>query len=513
MFDILIKNGKVYDGSGAEGFVADVAVQNGKIAAVGTDLKDAKQVIDATGLAVTPGFIDSHSHSDAAALTFPEQIEKVEQGITTSIAGQCGTSPYPAWKEDGLHTMGEFLRRLEQTPLGANMAVFVGHNALRKAVMGMENRAPTLEELENMKLLLAEGMDAGAIGISFGLYYTPSGYAQLDELIALASTVAEKGGMIAAHIRNESSRLEEAVEEFISIVKASGVRGILSHHKAGYPRNHGKTKKTLKMLEDAVAQGCDIYCDVYPYIASRTNLASVFIPKEYRDGTLGQQLKDPQRRALLKEIGIRNYGTDLSWVLLNACQAYPEYNGLWLQEAAVQHGKDQWDTLLDILEKQPGCSGCYFTMCEEDVKRVISWPRSMIGTDASVAGKSLLYHPRMRGTFPRALGKYVREEKVVSLAEMIRKMTSLPASVYNLETKGLLRPGYDADLCIFDPETITDKATFTEPTLGAEGLHWVIVGGEIASENAVSTGIKKGCLLKNTCRQLPTPPSPMNICP
>ena len=496
MYDLLIQNGLVFDGSGAEGFVADVAVQAGKIVAVGTNLGEAKRVIDATGLAVTPGFIDSHSHSDATVLTFPGQIEKVEQGITTSIAGQCGTSPYPAKKEDGLHTMGEFLDQVSGLSLGANIAVFVGHNALRKSVMGMENRAPTAEELEQMKALLREGMDAGAMGISFGLYYTPSGYAQPDELAALATVAKEKGGMIAAHIRNESDYLEEAVAEFIAIVKVSGVRGVLFHHKAGYARNHGKVKKTLKMMQNAIAEGCEIYCDVYPYIASRTNLAAVFIPKEYRNGKLGEQLKDPEKRDLLKKIGIQNHGTDLSWVLLNACQAYPAYNGLRLHEAAAIHGKDHWDTLLDILEAQPACSGCYFTMCEEDVETVIGWERAMIGTDASVAGLSQLYHPRLRGSFPRALGKYTRERQVVSLPEMIRKITSLPATVHNLENKGYLRPGYDADLCVFDPETIADKATFVDPTQRAEGLFWVIVGGEVAAEHAVATGSTKGRLLR-----------------
>lgn len=492
MYDLLIQNGKVYDGSGAEGFRADVAVLNGKIAAIGENLGQAARVIDATGLAVTPGFIDSHSHADTGVLAFPLQREKVEQGITTSIAGQCGNSPYPAVKDGQLHKMSEFLSRVSAAPLGANMANFVGHNALRKSVMGMENRAPTAAELAQMQELLREGMEAGALGVSFGLFYTPSGYAKTDELVALAKVAAEKGGMIAAHIRNESNKLLEAVEEFITVVRSAGVRGVLSHHKAGYPRNHGKVKASLAMLQKAIADGCDIYCDVYPYTASRTNLASMFIPKEYRDGKLAEHLADPALRQQFRELGIQRYGTDLSWVMLNACGAYPEYNGLRIHEAARLHGKDHWDTLLDILAKQPGCCGCYFTMNEEDVKTVMAWERAMICTDSGVAGNNVLYHPRLRGSFPRALGRYVREEKVVSLPEMIRKVTSLPAHVYKLEQKGWLKPGFDADICIFDPETIADQATYTEPTLKARGLHWVIVGGQVVAEDAVATGKTPG---------------------
>ena len=495
MYDILIKNGTVIDGSGAPGFAADVAIQAGKIAAVGKDLGDAAQVLDATGLVVTPGFIDSHSHADSAVLRFPGQIEKVEQGITTNIAGQCGSSPYPALVEGNLVKMSAFMQRIREKPQGSNIAMFAGHRALRKVVMGMENRPATGEEIEKMCDLLADAMDAGAMGISFGLYYTPSCFAQMDELIALAETVKEKNGMIAAHIRNESDKLEEAVEEFITIVRQTGVRGVISHHKAGYAPNHGKVKKTLRMIEQANAQGCDIYCDVYPYIASRTSVCSVFIPREYRAGDWAKQLSDPQKRALFKELGIKRHGTDLSWVLLNGCKLNQAYSGLHMDQVAKLHGKDHWDTLLDILEAQPEIGGCFFTQCEEDLQRVMAWEKAMICTDSGVAGNSQLYHPRLRGSFPRALGRYVREKQVVSLPEMIRKMTSLPAKVYDLENKGLIREGMDGDICVFDPDTIIDKATFTQVHERAEGLRWVIVGGQVAAENAAATGNMAGKVL------------------
>ncbi len=261
MFDILIKNGTVLDGSGKEGLAADVAVKDGKIAVIGFDLGNAKTVLDATGLMVTPGFIDSHSHADSVVLKYPLQPEKVEQGITTSIGGQCGSTLYPAWEEDRLIPMSEFIERAKNVPQGANIATFAGHKAIRKAVMGMEVRPATEDEIEKMKVLLEDAMDAGAVGVSFGLIYTPSCYAETEELIALARVAKEKGGMVSAHIRSESDQLVEAVEEFITIVKASDARGVLSHHKACGFKNHGKVHTTLKMLEKANREGCDIYCD------------------------------------------------------------------------------------------------------------------------------------------------------------------------------------------------------------------------------------------------------------
>jgi len=488
MFDLIIKNGTVIDGSGSDGFVADVAVQNGKIAAIGKDLGDAKEVISAEGLAVTPGFVDSHSHSNSNIFTFPEQKEKIEQGITVSISGQCGSSVYPARENGKIVPMSEFLHRAYDMPQGSSSKVFLGHSTLRKAVMGMDCRPATESELEQMKLLLREAMDAGAMGISFGLIYTPSCYAKTEELIELAKVAKEKGGMIAAHIRNEGDTLVEAVEEFLTVIKAARIRGVVSHHKAAHKKNHGKVKITLEMLNKANAEGYDVYCDVYPYLASRTRLAATFIPSEYVNEHLSEYLKDPAMRAKFKEYAIGRYGEDLSWVLLNDCTVFPDYTGLILTEAAKLHGKDGWETLHDILETQPDCQACFFTMREEDMEMVMKWERAMICTDSGVACNLKRYHPRLRGTFPRVLGRYVREKKIVSLPEMIRKITSLPASVYQLEGKGKIQVGFDADLCIFDPNTIIDRADYDDITRRAEGLNYVILNGRVVVENAVFNG-------------------------
>ena len=498
MFDLLIKNGMILDGSGCDGYKADIGIRCGKIVAIDTNLSDGKEVIDAEGLTVTPGFIDSHSHSDSTALPFPLQAEKAEQGITTSVAGQCGSTQYPKPLDDKILSMSIFMDMVEQTPQGSNLATFVGHRALRKSVMGMENRAPTPSEMEMMKGLLRTAMQAGVLGVSFGLIYTPSCYSKTDELIELAKVAGEMGGMISAHIRDERDHVIEAVEEFITIVKAANVRGVISHHKACQTQNHGKVNTTLAMIEKANREGCDIYCDVYPYIASATSLCATFVPQEYNNGQLTDHVQDPSLRAQFKEWNLRRFGPDLSWVQLLTCTAYPQYTGLRIDEAAALHGKDHYDTVFDIIAAQPACQAAFFSMCEKDVETVMAWDRAMICTDSGVAGKKTSYHPRLRGSFPRVLGRYVRQQQVTTLPEMIRKITSLPARVYGLSTKGRIAEGMDADLCIFDPDTILDRADFRDPHQRAEGLHFVIVNGVVAVENATANGICAGKLLRRT---------------
>ena len=512
MYDLIIKNGNIIDGTGKDGYISDIAIDGGKIKCIGKNLDGAKQTIDASGLTVTPGFIDSHSHSDHSILTFPDQKEKIEQGITTSIGGQCGGSPAPISRDitpekaedvagfgkntDVYKTMGSFLDIAKDVPLGANITQFVGHGNLRKAVMGMENRKPTDEELEKMKALLREGMDAGAHGASFGLIYPPSCYAKTPELIEIAKVVAEYGGIVAAHIRNEGYKVIESVAEFIEIIRQSGARGVISHHKSARKPNWGKVNTTLKMIDAANAEGLDIYCDVYPYIASNTSASATFIPKELHTGGadgIVKLLSDPKERAKIKETELAIHGLDLSWVLVAQCVSHPEYCGMFLNDIAKQQGKDQLETIFDlIMDSRNSCSCCYFTMREEDMEAVLAHPRAMVGTDSNVARNLTFYHPRLRGTFPRVLGRYVRERKVTSLPEMIRKMTSLPAHVYKLASKGQICEGFDADLCIFDADKIIDRADYTDPHARAEGLNYVILGGEVVVENAVHNGKRAG---------------------
>ena len=505
MYDLIIKNGTVIDGSGKPGFAADVAITGGKIVAVGQNLDGAKEIIDATGLTVTPGFFDAHSHSDMNVFTNPIQTEKGEQGITTSISGQCGQSLYPRRREQALddtlqgrfETFGEFMAKAKDVPQGSNEAMYVGHSSLRKSVMGMEKRQPTAAELEDMKALLRDGMEHGALGISFGLVYTPSCYADKEELIELCKVVAEYNGIAACHLRNEADTLVEAVAEFLEVLKTAKVRGCVSHHKAMFKHNHGKVNTTLPMIQKAIEEGVDVYCDVYPYIASGTSLESRFIPDQYRQGNakLWASLDDPEIRRSIKEMNIKKWGEDLSWVKLNVCPSYPEFLGKNMMEIAEILGVDPFDAVFTLLRKDGNaCSCIFFAMAEEDVEKVMRFERTMICTDSRAHGKPIQHHPRLRGSFPRALGVYVRERNVVSLEEMIRKMTSMPAKFFGLATKGWIKEGYDADICVFNADTIRDGCDFDNCLAHAEGLCYVLVNGVVIVKDAYHTGACPGRL-------------------
>ena len=495
MYDLIIKNGKIIDGTGSPYYRADVAVKDGKIARIGKDLGDAERVIDASGLTVTPGFIDSHSHADSALLTYPELIEKVEQGITTSITGQCGSSAAPTREISA----GEFLEGLRDKPFGANTVFLIGHCTLRRLTVGVENRAPTAEELEKMKELLRDGLEHGAAGLSYGLYYTPGCYAALPELVALAQVVAEYNGIITAHIRNESSAVVQSVEEFLEIVRQTGARGVISHHKSAQKANWGKVQHTLRMIDEANEDGFEVYCDVYPYTASNTSLCATIIPKEYRDKSdddIVKMLSDEAMRQQIREDAVKSLGEDLSWVMITSCTKLPHVQGKRISELAEAWGKSHYDAAFDVIrDSHVSCSASSFSMCEDDVETVLRHPRAMICTDSGVARHLTVYHPRLRGTFPRVLGRYVRERGVTTLQEMIRKMTAMPAMVYGLKGKGLLVEGFDADICIFDADTIIDRAEYVDCTKRAEGLNYVLVGGEIVAENAVYTGALPGKML------------------
>lgn len=498
MYDLLIKNADILDGTGAPSFKANVAVLNGKIAKITEDDLPAQTVIDATGKTLTPGWIDSHSHSDGSVFSFPDQKEKIEQGITYSITGQCGSSAAPKKDSDGkLELVSEYFERAHKVPQGSSSSMLIGFNTLRYAVLGNENRAPSAEELEQMKELLRDAMRAGAMGVSFGLIYVPGCYATTEEVIAIAKVVKEFDGILASHIRNENAGLLEAVEEFLTAIRASGCRAVFSHHKSSKKSNWGLVKKSLAMIDAAVEEGLDVYLDVYPYTASHTSLSATFLPNEYHPIGLKYVSDLLKNRELLEKIKADRYardGEDYSWVLVVAAKDHPEYLGKNLNEIAEMRGEtDRVETAFNILrETNCSASACYFTMCEEDVEYVMKHPRAMICTDSGVLQGRTQCHPRLRGSFPRALGRYVRERGVVSLPEMIRKMTSLPASVYRLESKGLIKEGMDADLCIFDPETIIDLSDFLHPTEKNEGLSYVIVGGRIAVVDGVHNGTRAG---------------------
>lgn len=492
MYDILIQNGQLINGTGSPAIRGEVAIKDGKIVKIARHIPgEAKAVIDATGKVVTPGFIDSHSHSDHNFYSNPDQIEKVEQGITTSVGGQCGGSVCGA-------DAAEFFDKARGCKLGANLALLIGHGTLRKAVIGHADREPTPEELEKMKAMMRDAMEHGALGVSFGFIYAPGCFAKTPEAIEIAKVVGEYHGIAAIHLRGEGNILVKSVQEFITIVRQSGVRGVISHHKAaGREENWGKVHTTLRMIDQANAEGLELYADVYPYNAASTGFSSAFIPNSWRDGgkeALMKRAQDPEQVAQIKAEYYAKY-QDMGWLMVSRFPGHDEWNGLMVPEIAEKLGLDEFEAAMEITRMTDDqASACFFSMCEEDVETVMAHPRVMICTDSGVKTKEG-YHPRLRGSFPRALGRYVRERKVTSLPEMIRKMTAMPAAVYGFKRKGLLWEGFDADICIFDPDTIIDRADYVNPDLRAEGLDYVIVGGKIAAVNAVYTGELGGTLL------------------
>lgn len=529
MYDLLIKNAVVADGSGCPLFHSEIAIQNGKIAAMGSRLNvDALQVLDAEGRVVAPGFIDVHSHSDILAEAYPECIPALEQGITTQIGGMCGISPAPlsqAHLQDGIRyleslkkdalsstwenrkTFSGYLGHIDR-PLGTNMGFLVGHGTIRAAVMGYADRAPTAQEQAKMEALLREAMDGGAMGLSFGLIYPPGAYANTDEMTALCKIVAQKGGVMTVHLRSESSRLVEAVEEMLEVVRQSGVRCVISHHKVtGGPANWGKVRKTLELIRQTAAEGFDVFCDQYPYTASSTSLATN-IPNHLH--ALGKQamlelLADPAGRQQLRRqiVGEQTSQQRFARTMIGRSATHPEYNGRMLNDIAAELEMDPYELQCDILlEDELSTDGIFHTMCEEDLQTVMREPRAMFGTDGLWFPGCTGTHPRSIGTFPRVLGRYVRELKVISLEEAIRKMTSMPAAVYSLPGKGLVRPGFDADLVIFDPDAIADKADYTDSRARCQGLSYVLVGGAIAVENAVFNGTMRGRVLRKSSADL-----------
>ena len=498
MYDLIIKNASVLDGTGADAFVSDIAIKDGRIAKLGEGLDGAEKIIDATGLTVSPGWIDSHSHSDNAIKSFPDQREKIEQGITFSITGQCGGSVAPKRLEDGaLLKMGDFLKDAKDIPQGSSSKVLVGFNSLRKAVMGTENRLATEEELEAMKELLREAMRGGALGVSYGLIYVPGCYASTEEVVEIAKVVKEFDGILASHIRNEGDTLLEAVEEFLLAIRESGCRAVFSHHKSSAKRNWGKVKKSIALIDKAInEEGLDIYLDVYPYCASHTGLSTTFIPKKFHYEGLKSTLSlldDPDTCEKIKEYMDSFHHGDYSWTMIASCPAFKEYEGLTLQRVAEIRNEHPIDAVHNIIRaNKGGGGGCYFTMCEEDVEYVIKHPRVMICTDSGVKGNATYCHPRLRASFPRALGEYARNRGVVSIPEMIRKMTSMPAHVYKLDGKGVIAEGMDTDLCIFDADKIIDRATFKDCFEKNDGLNYVILDGKVVVEDGVYNGTRAG---------------------
>jgi N-acyl-D-amino-acid deacylase len=522
--DIKILNGRVIDGSGNPWFKADVGIENQRIVRIGELHKeDTNEVIDADGLIVAPGFIDSHSHSDLELLKNPFSPQKIKQGITTEILGQDGFSVAPikdeTWEQLCTNVRGllgeldedwewqnltEYFSLLEKGGIATNVCSHVGHATIRIYVMGFEDRAPLNEELNQMRKLVKQSMYEGAIGLSSGLVYPPSCYANTDELVELCKIVKENDGIYTSHIRGESYTLEKSMSEAIEIGLRSEASIHVSHHKASGRENWGKVVKTLNMIDKARSESVDLTCDQYPYTAGSTMLTVVLPPWALEGGIprLLTRLNSSEVRERLKNdmttgvLGWSSYlrAAGFENIMITYCKKNVQFEGKTLSNLAKELGKDPFDTVFDLLiDEEASISIVLFYLSEDDVKTVMRHQTVMVCTDGLLGGKP---HPRVYGAFPRVLGRYVREEKKISIQDAVRKMTSLPAQRFGLNERGLIREGMYADITIFDPRTIIDLGTYTNPRQFPIGIEYVIVNGRLVLENGKQLDALPGTVLK-----------------
>jgi N-acyl-D-aspartate/D-glutamate deacylase len=483
-YDLLIRGGNVIDGSGSPGKVTDVGVRGDRIAAIG-DLADADavRVIEAGGRVVCPGFIDVHAHDDAAVISTPMDF-KLMQGVTTDIVGNCGAGVAPlrdgrlmpgvdlimgSTPEVSWQTFAEYMDAVETSRPAVNVGCFVPHGVVRYRHLGMDTRAPNEGELAAMQADVDEGMAAGALGFSTGLIYPPGRFAETAEVVALSRVAAGHGGLYMSHIRNEAEELLEAVEEAITIGRQAGLPVQISHHKAAAPSVWGKTSDSIAMIEEANTGGDDVAFDVYPYTAGSTVLSAA--------------------QAVRRDI-------DPDTIAVASTEKTPEYEGKTLREIGAMLGVDDpHEIVRRVLATEPMCVAIFHSMHEEDVRRVVSHPLCMVGSDGipTPSGKP---HPRLYGTFARVLERYVREESLMPIEESIRKMTALPAERFKLAGRGRLQAGFFADIVVFDPQTIADVATYQEPRQYPAGIDYVIVNGQVAAEGHRQTERHAGRLLR-----------------
>ncbi len=525
-FDIIIKNGLVVDGISNKPIKIDLGIKDNKVTAIeNLTSASADQIIDATNLIVSPGFIDIHTHTDVELLVNPNAESKIHQGVTTEVGGNCGSSPFPLNQEDfneysknlferyGVHSTWkntkEFLDVFEKNKSSINFLTFTGHGDLRAYVVGKNDVPPTSVQLNKMKRVLQESMEVGSFGLSTGLEYSPGSYAKTDELIELSKIVAKNNGVYASHIRNEDDTVEEAVEEALKICREAEVSTQISHLKAGHPANWYKVDNLLKMISKSADSGLPVKADRYPYIAYGTGL-STFLPLWSRQGNtddLIKILKDKSVIDKIKKYAERKGKRIGGWekVLISRC--HTDKNKIWegksIQEASEISGKSPFEFIRDLIIEERNRVGIIgFAMSEDNLKKVLSHPLVMIGSDGNAVapygklskGKP---HPRFYGTFPRVLGKYYRKEKLFDLSTAVKKMTSMPAQKLGLKGRGIIEKGSFADITIFNPETVIDNATFINPHQLAGGIEYVLVNGSVTVKKGKHTGARNGIVLRH----------------
>jgi N-acyl-D-amino-acid deacylase len=561
VFDLIVRNGRIFDGTGNPWFKADVAIRAGKIAAVGQLDQQAERELDVQGLAVSPGFIDPHSHTDCSILRNREAYTSIQQGITTEFVGNCGMSPYFPISSHNAETaqmeladlfdtdldqvaidwtdLAGFKAALEKGGIGTNLALFVGHNNVRSAVMGEEGQGgerpdPTAVEMEAMKRFVAEAMQQGAWGLTSGLVYKPGRNARTAELVTLAAVASEYGGTYMSHIRGY--RTVEGLQEFLEIVDRAPVRGVLSHYSA---RCHTQRKQLVgpvpeelfERIDRARAGGAEIYLDVLPW-GGYSSSSMIHLLLETRDKFDGQgkrlsfeqfmdglhtpegrQAIEHRARARARRIQELSEQAQLArqsfgdMYIVNRSKHFPEYVERSLAEIAEWRGTDVVGAAVELLLEDEGNTFWGSWQCEADLKQILRDPKAMVSTDGSaleadppmISLRSVLYSPAVRlyGSFPKVLGNYVREERLFSLEEAIRKVTSLPAKAVGISDRGLVQPGMWADLCVFDPDRIAHMATYAEPRQNCVGLEYVLVNGQFALEAGKLSGARAGQVLSH----------------
>ncbi len=495
MADVVIRGALIFDGSGGPGQIGDLAIRGDRVVGVGKfKVAGSPRVIDGEGLVLSPGFIDLHTHSDTP-LTLPAtraNLNYLAQGVTTVVTGNCGFGP---------SDVAGYFAKLEKGGVGTNVIHQVPHNAVRERVMGNANRDPTAEELRKMEGLVDEGMKAGAWGLATGLIYNPGTYARTDELVALAQVAARHGGLYASHIRDEGTGVLVALAEILEIARRAGIRIHISHIKVSGKRAWGKAGDMIALIRRERRKGVRVTADQYPYTASSTSLAAMVIPARYREGSakdLVRRLDDPEigprlRKAIEEKIDARQGGKSLR---IASYASKPQWQGKALAAIAGLEKKSVLEIVLEI-QRQGGAGVVSFGMNEEEVRLFMREPFVATASDGSAQVPSATVpHPRSYGCFPRKIGYYALEEKVIPLGQALRSASGLPADILELPQRGYLKVGYYADVVVFDPKTFRDTATYDQPHQYASGVRYLFVNGRLAIDGGRFTGALAGKVLR-----------------
>jgi N-acyl-D-amino-acid deacylase len=500
-YDLLIRNARVVDGTGNPWYRGDVGVRGGKIAAVGDLSHDtATRTLDAKERVVAPGFIDVHTHVEGGVEKVPGGDNYLMDGVTTVVTGNCGGSEAD---------LAAWFRGLEQTGIGLNLASLIGHNTVRSEVMGTANRLATPEEIAKMQALVEKNMREGAVGFSTGLIYIPGAYSNSDEVVALARAAAKYGGVYTSHMRDEGAHVLDAIAEAIRVGREGGMRVELSHFKIDNQRLWGSSEKSIALVEKARREGVDVVVDQYPYDHSSTNLGITLPNWALADGQekIKERLADkPTRDKIAKEMAasLKKLGhKDYSYATVAACASDHSIEGKNISEINRLRGrkkkvKDEIQTILD-LEAQGGAQMVYHSMGDKDVDRIMRYANTGIASDGGIREFGVgVPHPRSYGTNARVLAEYVRKRNILTLEDAVRKMTSLPARTFGFRDRGQVREGYWADLVLFDPARVEDKATYTQPHQFSQGFDLVLVNGQIVVEEGKLTGARPGKIVRHT---------------